>query len=493
MGMYNAVLDSRTVTTAVGHLTDPAEFILIKAALDAASSNLMIADADGTILHANRAVLALLHRAERDIQRELPHFCSSRLIGCNMGVFHRNPAHQQQLLQRLTQPFEADIRVGTRRFRLIASPIAGADGKRLGTVVEWQDRTDELRMQEAVAAAIQAAIDGELDCRIDHHGYSDFLARMADGINQLLATFDQVLDDAGASLAALARGDLSRRIETPYRGRYEGLKQDINDTIARLQQVVDGICHTTTAVQHSAQEISSGNLALSQRTEEQAGSLEQTAAAMGNITSRVEQNSQSARIARELTQDARAMADNGGAVLARSVAAMQGISESSSRIEDIIQVIDEIALQTNLLSLNAAVEAARAGDSGRGFAVVASEVRNLAGRSAKAAKEIKALIGTSALRVREGASLVEESGQTLERIIAAIGKAHAVVTEIADNSAEQAVALRQINRAVQQMDEMTQHNAALVEEAANAADSLHEQAAALGQLVAFFAARQRGR
>jgi methyl-accepting chemotaxis protein len=233
-----------------------------------------------------------------------------------------------------------------------------------------------------------------------------------------------------------------------------------------------------------AEEISSGNANLSQRTDEQASSLEQTAASMEEMSTAVRLTADNASEANDLAIAACAQAEKGGAVVGSAITAMRGINDASRKIADIIGVIDEIAFQTNLLALNAAVEAARASEMGRGFAVVASEVRSLAGRSAAAAKEIKALIQDSVLRVGEGSRLVDESGGTLTEIVSAVKKATSIVARIADSSREQSQGIEQVNRAVTQMDEMTQQNAALVEEAAASSQSIVEQIQALNATVA---------
>ena len=237
-------------------------------------------------------------------------------------------------------------------------------------------------------------------------------------------------------------------------------------------------------VQTGAEEISKGNTNLSQRTEEQASSLEETASSMEEMTSTVKQTADNAGQANQLAMAARQQAEKGGAVVSAAVTAMGGINVASKKIADIIGVIDEIAFQTNLLALNAAVEAARAGEQGRGFAVVATEVRNLAGRSATAAKEIKALIQDSVARVDEGSKLVDESGRTLEEIVSAVKKVTDIVAEIAAASREQSSGIEQVNKAVMQMDESTQQNAALVEQATAASQAIVEQAQSLNGMIA---------
>ncbi|HET9390022.1 MAG TPA: methyl-accepting chemotaxis protein, partial [Steroidobacteraceae bacterium] len=235
-----------------------------------------------------------------------------------------------------------------------------------------------------------------------------------------------------------------------------------------------------------AEEISAGNANLSQRTEEQSSSLEETASSMEEMTTTVKQNADNAGQANQLAIAARDQAEKGGTVVNQAVKAMADINDASKKIADIIGVIDDIAFQTNLLALNAAVEAARAGEQGRGFAVVASEVRSLAGRSATAAKEIKELIQDSVRKVEDGSVLVTQSGQTLEKIVSAVKKVSDIVAEIAAASREQSSGIEQVNRAVMQMDELTQQNAALVEQATAASQAMAEQVRGLNQMLERF-------
>jgi methyl-accepting chemotaxis protein len=237
-------------------------------------------------------------------------------------------------------------------------------------------------------------------------------------------------------------------------------------------------------VHRGADEISAGNANLSQRTEEQSSSLEETASSMEEMTTTVKQNADNAGQANQLAMAARDQAEKGGSVVSQAVKAMADINDASKKIADIIGVIDDIAFQTNLLALNAAVEAARAGEQGRGFAVVASEVRSLAGRSATAAKEIKELIQDSVRKVEDGSVLVTQSGQTLEKIVASVKKVSDIVAEIAAASREQSSGIEQVNRAVMQMDELTQQNAALVEQATAASQAMAEQVRGLNEMLA---------
>ena len=253
-----------------------------------------------------------------------------------------------------------------------------------------------------------------------------------------------------------------------------------------LVNIVGQVRQGTDTIAHASQEIAHGNHDLSTRTEMQASSLEKTASSMARLTATVRQNADNARQANQLAASASDVASRGGAVVAEVVQTMKGINDSSKRISDIISVIDGISFQTNILALNAAVEAARAGEQGRGFAVVASEVRSLAGRSAEAAKEIKTLINASVERVEQGSSLVDQAGATMNEVVDSIRKVTAIVSEISQASAEQSDGIEQVNHAIVEMDSVTQQNAALVEEAAAAAQSLLDQATELAGVVSIF-------
>lgn len=352
------------------------------------------------------------------------------------------------------------------------------------------DREQQQRAAEVAERDIQAIIDairhGELSQRIDLKGKEGFSLSVREGVNELAGTSEQVINDTVRILSAMARGDLNERIENDYSGQYDTLKNDANATVKKLVQVVTEIQQTSMSVKSAAQELASGNTSLSQRTEEQASSLEQTSSAMAEMTATVQQNADNAKEANKLAHGAHDRATTGGEVVSQAIAAMAEISESSKKITDIIRVIDDIAFQTNLLALNASVEAARARDQGRGFAVVATEVRNLAGRSATAAKEIKELIEDSERKVGEGSALVNKSGETLGEIVDAVKKVTDIVSEITHASAEQATGLEEVNKAMSQMDAMTQQNAALVEQAAAASESIGTQAANLESLISFF-------
>ncbi|MGC7405499.1 methyl-accepting chemotaxis protein [Pandoraea pneumonica] len=294
------------------------------------------------------------------------------------------------------------------------------------------------------------------------------------------------IDDAIKHFEKIAGGDLTQRIEVwndTETGRlFKGVKHMQDSLVRTVAEVRSG----TESITSAAQQIAAGNTDLSARTEQQAASLEETASSMEQLTATVKQNADNARQASQLAVNASDIAARGGDVVGKVVGTMQGISTSSSKIVDIISVIDGIAFQTNILALNAAVEAARAGEQGRGFAVVAGEVRTLAQRSAAAAKEIKELIEDSAHKVQDGSALVEQAGQTMEEIVQAVKRVTDIMGEISAASAEQSGGIEQVNRAVTQMDEVTQQNAALVEEAAAAAGSLEEQANRLKSVVSVF-------
>ena len=463
-----------------------AENLRIKNALDNCSTNVMIAGADGQIMYMNKSVVEMLSAAESDLRKALPQFDVRKIVGSNIDVFHKNPAHQRNLLGNLRSTYRTQIVVAGHTFALVANPIVDEKGERVGTVVEWNNRTKEVAIEGEVGGIVKAAVAGDFTKRIGLEGKEGFFKQLAEGINQLMQTSAVGLDEVVRVLSAVAKGDLTETIVNDYQGTFGQLKDDSNKTVEQLTSIVTKIKQSTDTINTAAKEIAQGNADLSQRTEEQASSLEETASSMEELTSTVKQNAENAKQANQLAVGASDVAVRGGQVVSQVVETMGAINEASKKIVDIISVIDGIAFQTNILALNAAVEAARAGEQGRGFAVVATEVRNLAQRSAAAAKEIKELISNSVEKVDSGTKLVDEAGKTMDEIVGSIKRVTDIMAEITAASQEQSSGIDQVNQAVTQMDQVTQQNAALVEEAAAAAESMQEQAESLAQAVAVF-------
>jgi methyl-accepting chemotaxis protein len=369
---------------------------------------------------------------------------------------------------------------------IVANPVKDTDGNRIGTVVEWVDRTREVKIEREIEEIVNYVKVGRLDKRLaltDKHG---FFAKLSEGINELTDVIERVFKDVGSTMESMAEGDLTNRINSDYQGVYLNCKNDINATIDKLSEIFGKVNESASFINNSSQEIASGNNNLSQRAEQQAANLQETAASMEELTSTVKNNADNAQQANVLASNARELAEKGGSVVTAAVSAMQEINESSNKIADIIGVIDEIAFQTNLLALNASVEAARAGEQGRGFSVVATEVRNLAQRSATAARESKELIQNSVQKVRAGSEFVNQTGNALSEIVMGVKKVGDIVAAIASASVEQSAGIAQVNQAVSQMDEITQQNAALAEEASAASVSMSDLSTNMVELLSFF-------
>jgi methyl-accepting chemotaxis protein len=415
-----------------------AENSRIRQALDKASTSVVLADANHQIIYLNETAQATFTRDQGEIRKTLQSFDAQRLRGSSLDMLSVDPSRERRMLDVLTSSDVQERELGVFTFRTVSNPVVGEKGERIGTVVEWKERTQEIGVEKEMQGMLSAVVSGDLSKRIDVSGKSGFFEAASRGVNQLADNMGEIV-----SKVKDAAGEV-------YRGSHE---------------------------------ISTGNTNLQRRTEEQSASLEETASSMEEMTATVKQNADNAGQANQLAVAAREQAEQGGAEVNKAVLAMSGINDSARKIADIIGVIDEIAFQTNLLALNAAVEAARAGEQGRGFAVVASEVRNLAGRSATAAKEIKELIQDSVKKVADGSVLVTQSGQTLEQIVASVKKVSDIVAEIAAASREQSTGIGQVNRAVLMMDELTQQNAALVEQATSASQSMATEAHGLHQMM----------
>lgn len=649
-------------------------------ALEQSSTSFMIADADRNIVYANKAVLTLLKDSEQELLKALPQFSADNLIGKNIDIFHKNPAHQRGMLANLREVTVSQITVGSLNFSLTLMPIIDESGTSIGTAVEWRDQS-ELILKSGMLSALdrsqavieftpsgeivtanenflstmeysldevvgnhhsmfvdkdykqspeytafwkklnkgefyssefkrisksgrdvwiqasynpimnaagtvtrvvkyatditvqklknadfegqieaigksQAVIEFEMNGTIvtandnflnamgyslaevqgkhhsifaetsykNSHEYQEFWNQLNAGIYSegeflrigkggkevwIQATYNPILDANGKPfkvvkyatditarkvaiteikrvLLSLSEGDLTTNVDMEFEGEFKQISDALSSFVTDLSTMISEIRGASDLINTAATEIAQGNSDLSSRTEQQASSLEETASSMEELTGTVRLNSENANQANSLASQASTIAIEGGGLIGQVVDTMGSINEASRKISDIIGVIDGIAFQTNILALNAAVEAARAGEQGRGFAVVASEVRSLAQRSADAAKDIKGLISDSVNKIEDGNELVTKSGQTMDEVVTSIKRVNDIMAEIAAASAEQASGIDEIGKAVAQMDEVTQQNAALVEEAAAAAESLQAQSEGMTKQISFF-------
>jgi methyl-accepting chemotaxis protein len=462
------------------------ENLRVKIALDSICTGVMIVDNDRNIIYTNKPVIDIVSKSETEIRKLSPGFSVAHFLGANIDDFHKNSSHQAQLLSSLNGTYKASLMLGDRSMVVTVNPMFDAQGQRLGTVAEWQDRTAEVAVEKEVSAIVEASVTGDLSKRLNLQGKEGFILHLGEGMNQLLETSENALHEVVRVLGALSRGDLTETITNNYSGIFGQLKDDSNTTVEKLKDIISQIKEATDSINTASQEIAAGNNNLAHRTEEQAASLEQTAASMEELTSTVQQNTEHAKHANQLAVDASGIAGQGVKVVGQVVLTMESINEASRKIVDIIAVIDGIAFQTNILALNAAVEAARAGDQGKGFAVVATEVRSLAQRAAAAAGEIKCLIGDSVEKIEDGSKLATQAGLTMTKIVNSIHGVTAIMSEIRAASIEQSSGIEQVNQAILQMDDVTQQNAALVEHAAASAESLEEQALNLSVTVSSF-------
>ena len=455
-----------------------AENLRIRQALDVVPSAVMVADVDGVIRYANTSVTSLLGRIESDLRTVVPNFDHRKILGQNFDVFHRNPAHQRSIVDKLTQPHRAQVKFANSTVRLIATPMFDGAGKRIGAVLEWVDRTAEVQVENDVTAVVQAASRGEFNRRLQVTTQDGFMKILASGMNELLSSTERNLMDISASIKRVADGDLSENMKGEYHGIFAQLQTDVNQMTAQLVTTISDVISAAEALTSAAGQVSMTSQSLSQSASEQAASVEETTASLQEMGSSVKQNSDNALVTDGMASKAAKEAAEGGQAVTRTVEAMKSIATK-------ISIIDDIAYQTNLLALNAAIEAARAGEHGKGFAVVAAEVRKLAERSQVAAQEIGQLAGSSV-------NLAEQAGTLLNQMVPSINKTSELVQEIAAASGEQSQSVGQINQAMDQLNTATQQNASASEQLSATAEELSAQAGQLREMMAFFRLAQGG-
>jgi methyl-accepting chemotaxis protein len=447
----------------------------IREALDKCSTNVMIANADNVIIYTNETLNSMMRGNESELRRTLPNFSTGALVGSNIDLFHKSPAHQRNMLAHLRATHKTQIQVGKLHFALSANPIFDADGSRVGTVVEWSDRTAEVAIEEQIAKVVSGAVAGDFGHRLSMEGKVGFFALLSERMNQLLQTSEQGLNEVAEVLEAFAAGDLSHRMDGDYGGLFGKVQESVNATAQNLNRVLSEVLSAADALTGAANQVSATAQSLSQAASEQAASVEQTTDSIDMMSASITQNSDNAKITSGMATKANSEATEGGQAVSQTVTAMKRIAAE-------IGIVDDIAYQTNLLALNAAIEAARAGDHGKGFAVVAAEVRKLAERSQGAAREIGELAAKSV-------ATAETAGNLLNEIVPSIQKTSELVQEIAAASSEQSSSVTQIGGAMGQLSKATQQNASASEELAATSEELTAQAEQLQQSVAFFKLR----
>ncbi len=444
----------------------------IRQALDKCSTSVMIANADNNVIYMNESVMKVMKNAASDLRRDLPQFRADNIVGHSIDNFHKNPAHQRAMLSNLRSEHKAQIVVGGRTMVFVANPIIAPDGERLGTVVEWKDRTDEVAVEGEIAGIVDAAARGNFAKRIELTGKDGFFGTLATGMNRLMTTSESGLTEVVRILRALSNGDLTERITTDSEGIFGELRDYANSTTEKLADIIGEVRNAADALTSASEQVSSTAQSLSQSASEQAAGVERTSSSVEQLSSSVAQNSENAKVTDSMASKSATEAVEGGEAVNRTADAMK-------QIADKIGIIDDIADQTNLLALNAAIEAARAGASGKGFAVVAAEVRKLAERSQIASKEIGELATNSV-------EMSEIAGRLLSAMIPSIRKTSDLVQEITAASDEQTSGLSHISTAMSQLNQATQQNAAASEQLAATAEQMSAQAGSLQQLMEFF-------
>ena len=460
-----------------------------QAAVNDATMPFTMIDQTGNIVNVNQAFVDLTTQYLDQIHKLTPDFDPQNMIGRSMDIFHKSDrlkASAHTIVENLQDQHLFSIQLETASFDAQLWPVFGPRGQRLGAVVQWRDVTDERAAEADISDLVERAVAGDYSERIQIEGKQGFFKSLAEQLNAIFDVSERGLKEANRVLAALADGDVTQRFDGEYKGQFGQLQTSANRTAEALGGLATRMTQAAESVMNVTGEIASGADDLSTRTERQAAAVKETAATMTQLAATVKNTADNASDASGKASDAQASAGEGGSVVSKAVDAIGRVEKSSAKITEITGLIEEIAFQTNLLALNAAVEAARAGEAGKGFQVVASEVRALAGRAASASLEIKELIAASNDEVQTGVKLVRQAGDTLTKIVDDVSDAAHVMTQISGAADEQSAGVGEVNRAVANIDQITQENATLVEQTSHALDNARGQVEELRRIIAFF-------
>jgi len=438
----------------------------IRLSLDSLPISMTVSNAEGVLVHATPAAQELLKVIIG------PSFDANKLYGCDISYIFKDPAHIALFRQAVQSGESVDIDVQGRKLRLLARQVHDSQGVLVGRITQWLDRTDEVASESELDAIVEAAIRGDFSGRLRLDDKTGFFVKISEGMNTLLQTSQQGLQEVSRVLVAVSAGDLTQRVTGDYEGLFGQVKDSVNSSNDKLSQVVEEVRAAADALTGAANQVSSTAQSLSQAASEQAASVEETTSQIDVMSASITQNSDNAKVTDGMATKTTKEASDGGAAVSETVIAMKKIAAK-------IGIVDDIAYQTNLLALNAAIEAARAGEHGKGFAVVAAEVRKLAERSQEAAKEIGELAANSV-------TTAERAGKLLDEIVPSIQKTSELVQEIAAASSEQSESVVQIGGAMGQLSKATQQNASASEELAATSEELSGQAEQLQQSVSFF-------
>ena len=444
----------------------------IKAALDCANTNVMMADSNNKVIYMNNAVARMFNDIEAELREVLPGFDSRNVLGKNIDDFHKNPAHQQNLLKNLKDTYRSTLKIGSLDMDLCVTPVFNEEKERIGSVIEWNNRTAEVQVEEEISAIVQAACEGDFSKKVVEHDKQGFFLRLAQSINQALNTTGTSIEDVVRVLRGVAEGDLSLTIDADYQGVFGELKNNVNTTVERLSTVISTINGNRKKIGNTALQVSTAAQDLGSGATEQASSLEEISSSMEEMSANIRQSADNAGQTEQIAKKAAEDAEESGRTVTEAVIAMKDIAEK-------VSIIEEISRQTNLLALNAAIEAARAGEHGKGFAVVASEVRKLAERSQTAASEIGDLSGSTVV-------IAEQAGNKLMTLVPDIQKTSELVQEISVASREQDQGASEINKALQQLDQVVQQSASSSEKMAGTAMELESLSSAQTRTMSFF-------